>query len=558
MSSELGKLAAFFSGIKRVFYIGFGVIFLPTYFYMYMPIVNMWYPEFCISVIWLASIMAVVTAYGWRKNIAFKIWASIAVLMGFYMLVMVLATWSLFRAEAYRGLIGEIKMGDSFAQDIEPISLENIRIVDEDVAQRLGDKVLGEDMALGSRVEVGEYTIQKVGNELFWVAPLLHSGFFKWSNNSMGTPAYIMVSATNERDVRLVQKDTKGNPILVKYQPNGYFGDNLYRHLYFSGYFATGMTDFTFEVDDNLEPYWVVSLYQHKVGFSGDDVYGVVAVHATSGEIQEYTSQTAPAWIDRIHPKDIVKSQLDSWGQFVHGYWNFSNADKLQATSGISLVYGNNNQSYFYTGLTSVGADDGTVGFVLVNTRTKEATWYRQVGATEDAARTSAEGKVQEKGYVSSFPILYNINGIPTYVMSLKDRAGLIKMIAMVSVEDYSIVGVGENMKEALRKYKDAYNNSGSNTTFTHSGSHTHNLVSRIERINTDVTGGNSFYYFVLAGVKNKIFVGSSTVSPEIPLSVVNDSVSIVYEDGRTAVVDIVTFDNFAINAVATDSVVIK
>ena len=48
----------------------------------------------------------------------------------------------------------------------------------------------------------------------------------------------------------------------------------------------------------------------------------------------------------------------------------------------------------------------------------------------------SAKGKVQEKGYTASFPILYNINGVPTYVMSLKDKAGLVSEIIALAWAD--------------------------------------------------------------------------------------------------------------------------
>ena len=50
---------------------------------------------------------------------------------------------------------------------------------------------------------------------------------------------------------------------------------------------------------------------------------------------------------------------------------------------------------------------------MLVDTRTKEAKLYKQPGATETAAMTSAEGKVQEKNYQATFPVMYNILGKP-------------------------------------------------------------------------------------------------------------------------------------------------
>lgn len=547
-----------FQVIKNIFYIGFLIIFVPFYIYFNTPIINLWFPEFSFSIIWITAIAITLEVLNQRRGWLFKTATTTAVITGIYIVIMTVSSWAMFRASAYRSLIGEVKQGENFSENIAPISVENIRIVDEDVADRLGDKVLGEDMALGSRAYIGSYDIQKIGNHLYWVAPLLHSGIAKWYSNSEGTPGYVLVSATNERDAQLVLNDKKGRPIRIKYQPEGYFGDNLYRHLYFNGYATAGMTDFTFEVDDDGRAYWVVSLYRHEVGFSGDNVYGILVVDAETGDIQEYTPETAPMWIDRIQPKDIVQTQLDSWGEYVHGFWNFSNADVLTTTDGISLVYGSNDQSYFYTGLTSVGSDEGTVGFVLVNTRTKEATWYQQSGATEIAAQTSAEGKVQEKGYTSSFPILYNINGIPTYVMSLKDKSGLIKMIAMVSIEDYSIVGVGNDLKEALRAYKAAYSNTGNANILSGNDGHKHSVQSRVVRIATDISGGTAYYYLTVDDIANKIFIGTTAVSPELPLTQVNDSVTFTYEDGRTATVDLVSFDNAMIRAEATDSVAVQ
>ena len=149
-------------------------------------------------------------------------------------------------------------------------------------------RVLGEDPALGSQVNVGTFRLQKVGEDFFWVAPLEHSGFFKWWRNHGGSPAYIKVSATDERDVELVKTKTNGDPIRIKYQAGSYFGSNLYRHAYLSGFWTTGMTDFTFEIDDEGTPYWVISLYNHEVGFSGNNVYAIAVMNAETGEINQY------------------------------------------------------------------------------------------------------------------------------------------------------------------------------------------------------------------------------------------------------------------------------
>jgi len=288
-----------------------------------------------------------------------------------------------------------------------------------------------------------------------------------------------------------------------------------------------------------------VTKYKKKIGFQGEDAVGVVVVNTQTGETKEYSIENTPVWIDRIQPDQIVEKQLNDWGQYVKGYWNFSNENKLQITEKLSLVYGEDNRSYWYTGLTSVGADEATVGFVLVDTRTKKAVWYKQSGATEFAARKSAVGKIQEKRFSASSPIPYNINGIPTYVMTLKDDGGLVKMFAMVAIEDYTIVGVGNTLRETLMAYKNAFNMT-SNKINVKNTAQKEMISSVVTRINSDVKNGNSFYYFTVRD-HNNIFIGSSQISNELPVSSVGDSIEISFDSDTQGIIDISTFKNISI-----------
>jgi hypothetical protein len=461
-----------------------------------------------------------------------------------YLTILPLITSATFLHTAkYQKMIGEVKKGNEISKHIAPISMDKIRVVDQELAYLLGEKIIGSQPALGSQIQLGRFSIQKVNNELFWVAPLLHSGFFKWFNNPEGTPGYVMVSATNERDVRLVET-IDNQPLKIKYQPGAYFQSDIHRHVYFNGYESTGLEDFVFEIDEKGNPYWVISTYQKEIGFSGKDATGVLVVDAQTGAIQQYAIADTPAWVDRIQPAVIVEEQLNDWGELINGYWNFSNRDKLQITEGLTLVYGKNDRSYWYTGLTSVGSDESAVGFVLVDTRTKETTFYKQSGATEYAAQQSAEGKVQEKGYRASLPIPYNINNIPTYVMTLKDDGGLVKMYAMVAINDYTIVGVGNSMRETLTAFKSAYNSSG-NKINPSSAEAKKSIKSVITRIQNDVKNGNSFYYFTIKDYP-RIFVGSTQVSGELPITVVGDSVEISFDIDEEKIIDVTRFDNKA------------
>ncbi len=465
----------------------------------------------------------------------------IGIILVYLSVIPIITTATIFHASKYQKMIGKVENGDKISEHIAPISMDKIRVVDQNLAYLLGEKIIGSQPALGSQIELGNFSIQKVNDELYWIAPLLHSGFYKWFNNKEGTPGYVMVSATNERDVKLVQT-INGKPLKIKYQSNAYFSSEIHRHIYFNGYATTGLADFTFEVDEQGNPFWVIATYDKKIGFSGENTNGILVVDAQTGEIEHYSIADSPVWVDRIQPAEFVENQLNDWGELVNGYWNFSNTDKLQITEGLTLVYGHNNKSYWYTGLTSVGSDESAVGFVLVDTRTKETTFYKQSGATEFAAQSSAEGKVQEKGYKASLPIPYNINGIPTYVMTLKDDGGLVKMYAMVAINDYTIVGVGNSMRETLTSFKSVYNMAGNKINPSNVAAKK-SISSVISRIQSDVRNGNSFYYFTVKDYPN-IFVGSSQISNEIPVSIVGDSVKVSFDIDNEQVIDVTSFDN--------------
>lgn len=451
-------------------------------------------------------------------------------------------TVPLFYSQSYRNLLGEVKES-SFSADVEPINLAQIRIVDEETAIKLAEKKIGEVPALGSEVQLGVMQLQKVNNKLYYVGPLEHRGIFQWiSNHSRGSKGYVMVSATNPQDVHLVQ-NINGRDIYLKYQTKGYIMDYLPRYLYFHGIVTVGMADFSFEVDDELNPYWVVTLYKNKVGYSGSDAVGVVTVNAENGQINRYSLDNIPKWIDRVQPESFIYNQIWDWGQYINGFWNmlFAKTGTLKPTDReLHLIYGNDESVYWYTGITSSGKDESTVGFILVNSRTKEAKWYKVAGANETSARKSAEGQVQEKGYRAGYPILYNINGIPTYIAPLKDKEGLLKSVAFISVENYNLVGVGPDIESAMRSYRMSLASRGNLFIPGHETNHI-TITGRIARISSVVKGGETYIYFMLEGDK-RIFAGMANTSPKLPLAQVGDVVTVVVNDTADITLNIQEF----------------
>jgi len=467
-------------------------------------------------------------------------------ILGIIIAIMFVTTAPMFHADTYNKLIGKVETSN-FTDDISPVDINKIRIVDEEIAVRIGEKMLNEDTALASKATHGKFHIQKVKDDLYWVAPVVYKGFFKWLHDNEGTPGYIMVSATNERDARLVQK-VDGKEIHIKYQNQAYFSDNLHRHVYLNGYMTKGLTDFTLEINDEGYPYWVITLYNKKVGFAGSDATGVLLVDAQTGEMQEYSIENAPKWVDRIQPDNFVVEQLDDWGQYKKGWLNSwtSQEGVLTTSKGISLVYGKDGRSYWYTGIKSSGQETGTVGFTLTDTRTKKTHFYKQAGATERQAMESAQGAVKNYGYHATFPILYNVSGIATYIMTLKDDAGLPKMYAFVSVHDHTIVGTGKNVKAALRAYKSALSSKG-NVVTVDSLVNSVKAYSVITRFARDIRNGQTIYYMQVRDYPSKVFIADSSISEEVIITKEGDSVQIAWEEGGSGFVNLTYFKNLSL-----------
>jgi hypothetical protein len=458
--------------------------------------------------------------------------------MAAWMILASVFSSGVFNAKSYRNLIGTVE-STNFSELVSPVNLDQVPIIDRTFAASLAEKKLGEDFALGSRVTLGTPTIQMVDNKLFWVVPLLHSGFFKWiSNSGNGTPGYIKVSATNFQDITFV-RELNNQPIKIRYQKNAFFGQDLYRHLYLNGFSGVGLAGDTFEIDDKGEPYWTITTYTHKIGIMANEATGLATVHAGTGEIKYYPllkgekgfdDSHIPGWVDRVQPSYFVMPQLSWWGKYVRGFWNtlFGKRDMLMATEGFNVIFGNDRRSYFYTGLSSVGSDEGTVGFTLIDTRNKQTHLYLVSGATEYAAMRSAEGKVQNFKYLATFPILVNMNGKPTYFMTLKDGAGLVKMFCFVSVNDFSTVGVGETIKAARDNFQMALAGSRIGNLAEGSAEKT-TLEGIVARLGSDIKDGRTFYYFSLKENPGVIYIATSNLSSYLPITTIGDKVRIAY-----------------------------
>ena len=419
-----------------------------------------------------------------------------------------------------------IKIEDgNFAKDVSQVSSKNIPVVDRDSASRLGKRKLGEMSDLVSQFDIMEnYTQINYKGTPYRVTPLRYGDGIKWLYNMAdGIPAYITVNMVTQES-SLVRLD-KG----IKYSESEYFFRNIHRYLRFK-YPTKIFDDISFEIDDNGTPYWIAPTITYKVAlWDGEDIDGAVLVNAQTGESKFYELKDIPTWVDQVFISNLIIRQLIYHGRYVNGYINSILGQKgvLQPTDGYNYL-AINDDVYLYTGLTSVMSDASNVGFVLVNLRTKEAKYYNVPGAEERSAMSSAMGKVQHLNYKATFPILLNINNRPTYFLSLKDGAGLVKMYAFVDVEQYQVVGTGNTVPQALENFFQTLGVDGK-TTPVQTGSE-NKKSGTISAMSQAVVSGNTAYYFILTEDK-KIYRASIEISEKLPFLRVGDKISFTYTD---------------------------
>lgn len=515
------------------------------YYFLLPPLSLAYYTGFAYIAAVITLVAVNITMWASQDEPAIK--AGIALAIGAVAIIVLtiggtLIGSSLFNASTMQGQLGEVKEV-TFDEMITQIDTAQIPIVDEALADKQADKKIGEDVALGSRVELGDAAIQEVNGEIKFVVPLKHSGFFKWNANKT-TPGYITVSASNQNKVEYVT-EVDGEKIQVRYSKSAFFGNDLKRHIRNEGFRTQGLMEYTFEINDQGRPYWVVTTVENRTLWGNEEATGVVIVDAQTGETKWYGLGEVPEWVDVVQPKDTIEDQIDNWGKLVHGVFNFSNKDKIKKTDLMLTVFVNGDCCYF-TGMTSVGKDDSCVGFIMVNTRNKEAQMCYMSGATESAAMKSAEGLVSDFGYLSTEPLPLNVNGVPTFTMALKDEEGLAKLYAMVNIENYSIAAKGSSLQEVSRAYIQAITRNSGTHVVASGEAYGYTYEGVVKRISSVVEDGSTYYYMVVEGEKNKIFMASYMVSDELSITRDGDTVKISYIDDKNGTVDVMEFDNVA------------
>lgn len=481
------------------------LLVIGIYYYVTLPAFNIHAAGFWGFLISLVVLFLIVYAlrrrfqsvYEIKQSRVMKSGITLVLAIGIVYLIGAVLSSPIVNAKKYRNLL-DIEERD-FTEDIQPVNYNQIPLLDRDSAALLGNRKMGSMVDMVSQFEVSELYSQINYNEKpVRVTPLVYASPVKWlTNQSEGIPAYIMIDMATQ-DTSLVKLEKP-----IKYSQAEYLNRNIYRHLRFR--YPTYIFDqLSFEIDDDGTPYWICPVKKFEIGlFGGQTVGRVVLCNAQTGECTDYKLEECPEWVDRANPADLLIELYNYHGTLINGYINsiFGQKGCLKSTDGYNYL-AMEDDVWVYTGVTSVSGDRSNVGFVLMNQRTRETRYYKVNGAEERSAMDSAEGQVQNLGYEATFPILLNISNEPTYFMALKDGAGLVKKYAMVNIQKYQNVAIGDTVGTCEQEYIKLLSSSG---ITKENGGESQKITGTVERIAQSVLEGNSHFYLVLAG-KDLIF----------------------------------------------------
>lgn len=513
-------------------------IFVGIYYYLCLPPINLSSPAFYVFLCLILGFYGLLdfasSTTDWdhidirlhsKVNVKFNTMILIPLIFVVIMLINFVFC-PLFASKSYANRITIDETGN-FNEDIEEVDFSKVPLLDKSSSEKLGDRVMGEMRDLVSQYYVSDiYTQINYKNDIIRVTPLEYAGLIKYfANHKEGIKGYITVNSVDGSS-NLVKLD-KG----MKYVPSAIFNEDMMRHLRFN--FPTKVFgNYSFEIDDEGNPFFIVPTFKYSAVGLRREVEGIVVLDPITGNSQYYDTNDVPSWIDHVYEPNLIIEQTDDWGNYRGGFWNsvFAQKNVVNTTDGYNYL-AMNDDIYLYTGITSIQNDESNLGFILSNMRTKETVFYSVPGAEEYSAMASAEGQVQEMKYTSTFPLLISLQGRPTYLVSLKDDAGLVKKYAFIDVVDYQKVsvsdvslGIEKSAQSYLKNFRMENNTNIKETSIT------------INSIKLAMIDGNTVYY-ILDENKNKYSANISVAESILPFLNNSDKIKITYNDGDLRII---------------------
>lgn len=469
-------------------------------------------------------------------------------------LIVVFTTWFDSNAKALAA-IPTITMEKS--PTLPPTDPGHIVLVSQSVASYKGQQILGSNgQNLGSAysIDPSSYTLQSINHHLYYVAPLIYNNIFVNLSNS-STPGFVVVDAENPQAVPQLYTNQNLPGSSLAYLPGAILNQDLLRHVYLSGYTYGNLVDPTLELNDQLHPYWTISIMQPTRGYTGNVLSQVLLVDAHTGSIQVYRPQDVPSWVDRVMPASTVTQYLTWWGLYHAAPWfNPSGAGQQSPASDPQLLYNNVDQPVWLVPMTSASSNDNSsTGVFLFDTHKNQGFFYplSGLGIGSNVQDTIQSTRANIRGYNVASIQLYQIYNTPTWVaifVQSTSSGDIFQDVGIVDARNLngSNVQFEPTLGQALQDYQQWLTSQGNNTSGAPTGGTTQTVTGKVLRISSVQQSTTTVYYIQIAG-QNVIFTANLSLSPKLPLVQPGDVVTGTYLNTGGTVENFTSFDDLSI-----------
>lgn len=368
--------------------------------------------------------------------------------------------------------------------------------------------------SLGDIANSNVYSLDHIRAQIYqgklnYVAPLDFDDFFKYVTYKK-IPGYFIVDATNKNaSPKFVKKD-------MYYTPAAYFGKDAGRNIYAytanSGYIMMS-NDPQLEIDDKGEPYYVSTLTK-RYGVTSRTDYkdkAVATINAKTGKVNFYTNlNKKPSWLDIAVDPTTAADQVSSWGRERNGWANANMpwgsqsgvmvADENVGTEGdnnelIPMKY-HNNIFYLETMTSAKSNQTSVLGYMYTDASTGKSYYYKEnsTAMTPTRANKLAEDLMKQTGWNATMPLLYKIDGKPTWVVSMLDSSDAFRNYVYLLASGngtQSTVAKGDDADSTLENYRNLF------TTATATSSDKAKTTNVTGTVSRTVLSGNTLSFLM-------------------------------------------------------------
>ncbi|WP_278837929.1 hypothetical protein [Ligilactobacillus saerimneri] len=305
-----------------------------------------------------------------------------------------------------------------------------------------------------------------------YVVAVEYAGFWAMVRSGRQIPGYFIIDATSQNATPRFIKQP------YRFATSAYFNDDAFRQIYRHNPTWLTMSSPQLEIDNQGIPYWVQTVYKAEV-FTHRPNYRrlhVVVMNAQNGHQKTYSLAQMPAFIDEGITSEAAAELNSYYGTAVHGFWNryFGKADIIKPTNngpedGVTSIFNRDGSVSYFTDFTNPNTKaDSAMGYSMINARTGHLTYYAASGIMDSSgAKENADQNYKAQQWKAAMPILYNINGRPTWVMTILDKSAAIRGYYYLDAQDQSLHGNGDTPTAALDAFRQSLTESGAKVANT-------------------------------------------------------------------------------------------